>query len=128
MPDLLLRVANIASGSENHVLTAPRPWKFRFCPYTKGRYTIGVISNGAVAGAQHQIFIGTTEVVSRSDTTIGGADGVIPTPNGGAATNTAPFHQFVADKDDEVDLVVFETGAVATTDIMVWANVEPLIP
>ena len=128
MPDLLMRVANIAANAERHLLEDVRPWKFRFCPYTKGRYTIGLISDGAVAGLQHQIFIGTTEVVARSDTTIGGTDGVIPTPNGGAATNTAPFHSFVADKDDEVDLVVFETGAVATTDVMLWANVEPVIP
>jgi hypothetical protein len=77
---------------------------------------------------QHTIQVGTTEVVARSDTTIGGTDGVIPTPNGGAATNTAPFHTFIADKDDEVDLALFETGAVATTDVMIWANVEPLIP
>lgn len=125
MPDLLINVRNIAAGAERHALEDSRPWKFRFCPYPRGRYTIGLISDGAVAGMQHQIFIGTTEVVARSDTTIGGADGVIPTPNGGAATNTAPFHTFVAEQDDEVDLVLFETGAVATTDVMIWANVEP---
>jgi len=128
MPDLLLRVANIAAGAERHPLEDVRPWKFRFCPYTKGQYTIGLISDGAVAGIQHEIKVGTTEVVQRSDTTIGGTDGVIPTPNGGAAANTAPFHTFVADKDDEVDLAVFETGAVTTSDVMIWANVIPLIP
>lgn len=128
MPDLLMRVANIAAGAERHILEDVRPWKFRFCPYTKGRYTIGLIHDGAVAVMQHQIFIGTTEVVARSDTTLGGTDGVIPTPNGGAATNTAPFHTFLADKDDEVDVVLFEIGAVATTDVMMWANVEPVIP
>ena len=125
MPDLLIAIRNIAAGAERHALEDARPWKFRFCPYDRGRYTIGLISNGAVGGMQHQIFIGTTEVVARSDTTIGGTDGVIPTPNGGAATNTAPFHTFVAERDDEVDLVLFETGAVATTDVMIWANVEP---
>jgi hypothetical protein len=128
MPDLLLAVRNIAAGAERHPLEDVRPWKFRFCPYTKGRYTIGLISDGAVGVMQHTIQVGTTEVVARSDTTIGGTDGVIPTPNGGAATNTAPFHTFIADKDDEVDLALFETGAVATTDVMIWANVEPLIP
>jgi hypothetical protein len=127
MPDLMLRVANIAAGAERHLLEDVRPWKFRFCPYTKGRYTIGLISDGAVGGMQHEIKIGTTEVVQRSDTTIGGTDGVIPTPYGAAATNTAPFHQFDADRDDEVDLAVFETGAVATTDIMLWASVVPLV-
>lgn len=126
MPDLLLRVANIAAGAERHILEDVRPWKFRFCPYDRGRYTIGLISDGAVGGLQHQIFIGTTEVVARSDTTIGGTDGVIPTPNGGAAANTAPFHTFIAERDDEVDVAVFETGAVATTDVMMWANVEPV--
>lgn len=125
MPDLLLRVANIASGAERHILEDVRPWKFRFCPYPRGRYTIGLIHDGAVGGIQHQILIGTTEVVARSDTTLGGTDGVIPTPNGGAASNTAPFHTFYAEYNDEVDVVVFETGAVATTDVMMWANVEP---
>lgn len=128
MPDLMLRVANVAAGAERHFLEDVRPWKFRFCPYTKGRYTIGLISDGAVGGFQHEIKIGTTEVVQRSDTTIGGTDGVIPTPYGAAAANTAPFHVFDADKDDEVDLAGFETGAVATTDIMIWASVVPLIP
>jgi hypothetical protein len=127
MPDLMLRVANIAAGAERHLLEDVRPWKFRFCPYTKGRYTIGLISDGAVGGMQHEIKIGTTEVVQRSDTTIGGTDGVIPTPYGAAAANTAPFHQFDADRDDEVDLACFETGAVATTDIMLWASVVPLV-
>lgn len=128
MPDLMLRVANIASGAERHLLEDVRPWKFRFCPYTKGRYTIGLIHDGAVGGIQHEIKIGTTEVVQRSDTTLGGTDGVIPTPYGAVAANTAPFHVFDADKDDEVDLAVFETGAVATTDVMLWASVVPLIP
>jgi hypothetical protein len=128
MPDLMLRVANIAAGAERHLLEDVRPWKFRFCPYTKGRYTIGLITDGAVATGQHEIKIGTTEVVQRSDTTIGGTDGVIPTPYGAAAANTAPFHTFDADKDDEVDLAWFETGAVATTDVMLWASVIPLIP
>lgn len=126
MPDLLLRVANIAAAAERHPLEDVRPWKFRFCPYARGRYTIGLISDGAVGGMQHEIKIGTTEVVQRSDTTIGGADGVIPTPAGGAATNTAPFHSFIAEYNDEVDLALFETGAVATTDVMIWANVEPV--
>lgn len=128
MPDLMLRVANIAAGAERHLFEDVRPWKFRFCPYTKGRYTVGLISDGAVGGIQHEIKIGTTEVVQRSDTTIGGTDGVIPTPYGAAAPNTAPFHTFDANKDDEVDLAVFETGAVATSDIMLWASVVPLIP
>ena len=128
MPDLMLRVANIAVGAERHLLEDVRPWKFRFCPYTKGRYTIGLISDGAVAGFQHEIKIGTTEVVQRSDTTIGGTDGVIPTPYGAVAANTAPFHVFDADRDDEVDLAGFETGGVATTDIMLWASVVPLVP
>ena len=118
MPDLMLRVANIAAGAERHFFEDVRPWKFRFCPYTKGQYTIGLISDGAVGGFQHEIKIGTTEVVQRSDTT----------PYGAAAANTAPFHTFTADKDDEVDLAGFETGAVATTDIMIWASVTPLVP
>lgn len=128
MPDLMLRVANIAAGAERHLLEDVRPWKFRFCPYTKGQYTIGLIHDGAVGGIQHEIKIGTTEVVQRSDTTLGGTDGVIPTPYGAAAANTAPFHTFTADRDDEVDLAVFETGAVATTDVMLWASVVPIVP
>lgn len=55
-------------------------------------------------------------------------DGVIPMPYGAAATNTAPMVVFDADKDDEIDVICYETGAVATTDIMLWASVVPLIP
>jgi len=129
VPDILRRVANIAALAERHPLEDVNPpWKFRFCPYTKGRYTIGVISDGAAGGCQHAVQIGTTEVVQMSDTTVGGTDGVIPTPYGAAAPNTAPFHTFDADKDDEIDLAIFERGNVATTDVMFWASVEPLIP
>lgn len=127
MPDIMRRAANLASGSENHLLEDTRPWKFRFCPYTRGRYTIGLISDGAAGGAQFEVRIGTTEVVQRSDVCIGGTDGVIPNPYGAAATNCCPFVTFDAEKDDEVDLVVYETGAVATTDIMFWASVVPLV-
>lgn len=129
MPDLLRRVANLAALSERHPFEDVNPpWKFRFCPYTKGRYSIGIIHDGAVGGLQHQVLIGTTEVVARSDTTLGGTDGIMPTPYGAAAANTAPFHTFDADRQDEIDLGVFETGNVATTDIMIWASVLPLIP
>ena len=129
MPDLTRRVANIAALAERHPFEDVNPpWKFRFCPYTKGRYTIGLGSSGAAGGMQHAIYIGTTEVVQRSDTTIGITDGVIPVPYGAAATNTAPFFTFDADKDDEVDLALFETGNVATSDVMIWASVVPIIP
>lgn len=129
MPDRTMRVANIAALAERHPFEDVNPpWKFRFCPYTKGRYTIGLGSSGAAGGMQHAIYIGTTEVVQRSDTTIGLTDGVIPVPYGAAATNTAPFFVFDADKDDEIDLALFETGNVATTDVMIWASVVPLIP
>jgi len=46
----------------------------------------------------------------------------MPTPAGAAAT---PAHQFYAQFNDEIDLAIFETAAAATTDAMVWANVEP---
>jgi len=129
MPDITRRVANIAAAAERHPFEDVNPpWKFRFCPYTKGRYSVGVISDGAAGGLQMAIQIGTTEVVQRSDVTVGGTDGVIPTPYGAAAANTAPFFTFDADKDDEVDLALFETGAVATTDAMIWASVTPLVP
>lgn len=124
MPDILIRVANIAALAERHPFEDARIWKFRFCPYPRGLYTIGLITDGAAGGMQHEIKIGTTEVVQRSDTSVGGTDGIMPTPQGDAA-HAAPFHQFVAQQDDEVDLALFELGNVATTDCMIWANVEP---
>lgn len=123
MPDILIRQANIASGatvlpfSENN-----SNWRFRRCPYTKGLYTILVRHDGAAGVMQHAVLIGTTEVVQRSDTSAGGTDGVMPTPAGAQAT---PAHQFYAQAGDEIVLQLFETGAVATTDVMIWANVEP---
>lgn len=125
MPDILIRLANITALAERHPFEdRSPPWKFRFCPYERGLYTIGLISDGAAGGMQHEVKIGTTEVVQRSDTSVGGTDGIMPTPQGDAA-HAAPFHQFYAQKDDEIDLALFETGNVATTDVMIWANVEP---
>jgi len=123
MPDILIRQANLASGSTVRPFAeAAANWRFRRCPYPRGLYTILIRHDGAAGGLQHAVLIGTTEVVQRSDSSAGGTDGVMPTPAGAQAT---PAHQFYASAGDEIDLVLFETGAVATTDAMIWANVEP---
>lgn len=119
MPDITIRVANIAANAEVHPFEDTRLWKFRRCPYPKGLYTILVRSDGAAGGLEHDVKIGTTEVVQRSDTHVGGTDGVIPVPQ------DSPAHQFHADFNDEIDLALYETAGVATTDCMIWANVEP---
>jgi len=120
MPDILIRVVHVANG-EVHPFQTTRLWKFRRCPYERGLYTILVKTTGAAANIEHEVKIGTTEVVQRSDTTVGGTDGVMPTP---AGANSAPAHQFYAQYNDEIDLALFETAA-ATPVSMVWANVEP---
>lgn len=121
MPDILIRSANLAALSNVRPFDVVN-WKFRRCPYQRGLYTILVRSSGAAGGLQHAVSIGTTEVVQKSDTTIGLADGLQPTPAGATAT---PAHQFYASYNDEIILDLFETGNVATTDVMTWANVEP---
>jgi hypothetical protein len=108
-------------GTQAGTLVGP-PWKFRRCPYGRGLYTVLLRSDGAAAGMDFSVQIGTTEVVQRSPVSVGGTDGVMPTPAGAQA---APAHQFFAEAGDEVILTLFETGAVATTDVSVWANVEP---
>lgn len=122
MPDILIRVPNIAANAEVHPFEDTRLWKFRRCPYPRGLYTILVRSDGAAGGLEHEVKIGTTEVVQRSDTSVGGTDGVMPTP---AGANATPAHQFYAQYQDEIDLALFEAAGAATTDAMVWANVEP---
>lgn len=123
MPDILIRRANIASGAIDLPFNeSAANWRFRRCPYERGLYTILVRHDGAAGGMQHAVLIGTTEVVQRSDTSAGGTDGVQPTPAGAQAT---PAHQFYANFNDEIVLELRETGAVATTDVMIWANVEP---
>lgn len=123
MPDILIRQANL--GALSTVLPfneANANWRFRRCPYARGLYTIMVRSDGAAGGLDHRVLIGTTEVVQRGQTSVGGTDGVMPTPAGAQAT---PAHQFYAEAGDEIILELIETGNVATTDAMIWANVEP---
>lgn len=125
MPDIQIELQNIAALSTNLPFdtNAPiQPWKFRRCPYQKGLYTVLVRHDGAAKGVSHIIEIGTTQVVQESHTSAGGTDGVMPTPAGATAT---PAHQFYADYNDEVILTIKELGNVATTDVMIWANVEP---
>lgn len=124
MPDITVRVPNVASGSTTRPFAegAATTWKYRRCPYQKGLYTILGRHDGSAGGLQWEIKVGTQEVLQRSDMSAGGTDGVIPTPAGATAT---PAHQFYASFNDEIDVALFETGAVATTDIMIWANVEP---
>ena len=120
MPDILIRQANIAAlGTVRPFGETNSNWRFRRCPYPRGLYTILVRSDGAAGGLDHSVLIGTTEVVQRSATSVGGTDGVQPVPE------TTPAHQFYAGLNDEIDLVLFELGNVATTDAMIWANVEP---
>lgn len=121
MPDIMIRSANIASGATVLPFEVNN-WRFRRCPYPKGLYTILLRHDGAAGGLQASVLIGTTEVLQRSDVSAGGVDGTMPTP---AGANAAPAHQFYADFNDEIVLQLFETGAVATTDVMTWANVEP---
>jgi len=125
MPDILIHLANIAALSSLHPFEkdAPiKPWAFRRCPYGKGLYTILVRSTGAARVVSHSVMIGTTEVVAESHTSSGGTDGIMPTPAGATA---CPAHQFYADGGDEVDLTINELGNVATSDVTIWANVEP---
>jgi hypothetical protein len=70
---------------------------------------------------RHSVLIGTTEVVQRGETSVGGTDGILPTPDGAQST---PVHQFVADYNDEIDLLIEETAG-ATPAVMIVANVEP---
>lgn len=121
MPDILIRSANLGVAANVRPFDVAN-WKFRRCPYPRGLYTVLVRHDGAAGGLQFAVSIGTTEVVQRSDASAGGTDGVMPTPAGATAT---PAHQFYAQYNDEVILDLFETGGVATTDVMTWANVEP---
>jgi hypothetical protein len=119
MPDILIRRTLAALETARPFGESERNWRFRRCPYPRGLYTILVRCNGAAGGQNHSVVIGTTEVVQRSDTSVGATDGVQPTPQ------DTPAHQFIAEQGDEIDLVLVETGNVATTDVMIWANVEP---
>lgn len=121
MPDILIRQANIAANATVNPFE-DESWAFRFCPFPRGLYSIMVRSDGAAGGLSHQVLIGTTQVVAPSDTSVGGTDGVMPTPAGATA---CPAHQFYAQLGDEVKLLLTELGGVATTDAMIWANVEP---
>lgn len=123
MPDITINQRNITSGTT--VLPfgeSQSNWKFRRCPYARGLYTVLLRSDGAAAGMDARITIGTTEVLQRGPVSVGGTDGVMPTPAGATAT---PAHQFYAEAGDEVVLELIETGGVSTTDVSIWANVEP---
>lgn len=122
MPDILIRRTLAANETATPLDEAGRRWPFRFCPYPRGLYTFLLRCTGAAAGTQHRISIGTTQMVATSDTCVGSTDGVIPTPGGDEA---APVHQFYANQGDEVVLELIELGGVATTDVMIHANVEP---
>lgn len=121
MPDILVREVLAANERYRPFAESERNWRFRKCPYPKGLYTILVRTSGAAGNVRHSVLIGTTEVVQRGETSVGGTDGVIPTPDG---TTSTPAHQFIADYNDEIDLLIEETAA-ATPAVMVWANVEP---
>lgn len=125
MPDILIAQRNIAANSTTQPFDkdAPvAPWKFRRCPYPRGLYTILARHDGAAGGVRFSVQIGTTEVVQEGEMSAGGTDGVFPTP---AGANATPAHQFYAEGGDEIIFTTKETAGVATTDVMIWANVEP---
>ena len=118
MPDILIRDLLAANERYRPFAESERNWRFRRCPYPRGLYTILVRTAGAAGGQVHSVLIGTTEVVQRGETSVGGTDGVMPT------AEDTPAHQFYAMQDDEIDLLIEELAA-ATPAVMVWANVEP---
>jgi len=123
MPDIFINQRNIAAGTTVLPLGESQSnWKFRRCPYPRGEYIIGMRSDGAAAGMDARVTIGTTEILQRSPVSVGGTDGVMPTPDG---TTSAPFIKFYAQYNDEIVLELIETGAVATTDVSIWAMVNP---
>lgn len=122
MPDITIRLSNLAALSTNRPLgegTGGKNWRFRRCPYPRGLYTIGVRHNGAAGGVEHAVLIGTTEVVQRGESHGGGTDGQVPIPD------NSPMHQFYAVENDNIELEIYETGNLATTDVMIYCNVEP---
>jgi hypothetical protein len=122
MPDLAFRRTLAALETATPLDEAGRRWPFRRCPYTRGRYTVLMGCTGAAAGQLARISIGTTKVLEDSAISVGFTDGVLPNPQ------TAPAYQFDANRDDEIVLELIELGNVATTDVMCWLNVEPVIP
>lgn len=118
MPDILINETLVANERFRPFAESERNWRFRRCPYPRGLYTILVRTTGAAGNVRHSVLIGTTEVVQRGETQVGGTAGVIPVPD------TTPVHQFIANKDDEIDLLIEETAA-ATPVVMIHANVEP---
>lgn len=121
MPDILAREVLTANERYRPFAESERNWRFRRCPYPRGLYTILVRTSGAAGNVRHSVLIGTTEVVQRGETSVGGTDGIIPTPDG---TESTPAHQFFANEGDEIDLLIEETAG-ATPAVMIWANVEP---
>lgn len=119
MPDILIREALAANERFRPFGEGERNWRFRRCPYVKGLYSILVRTTGAAGNVRHSVLIGTTEVVQRGETSVGGTDGIMPVPN------DTPAHQFYANGGDEIDLLIEETAG-ATPSVMVWANVEPV--
>jgi len=66
MPDILIHTQNIASGATVRPFAeAASNWAFRRCPYTKGRYAIGLRHDGAAGGLEFEVAIGTSKVVQR---------------------------------------------------------------
>jgi len=86
------------------------PWLFRAVE----------LRAGAVGSAPWRLMKGDTE--TSNSATWDDPLGVLPNPQ------TSPAYQFDANKDDEVVLELIELGNVATTDVMVWVNVEALQP
>jgi hypothetical protein len=121
MPDILVREVLAANERFRPFAESERNWRFRRCPYPRGLYTVLVRTSGAAGNVRHSVLIGTTEVVQRGETSVGGTDGIIPTPDG---TQSTPAHQFICNEGDEVDLLIEETAG-ATPAVMLWANVEP---
>jgi hypothetical protein len=123
MPDILIRRTLGALETVNNIFgEGETNWAFRYCPFPRGLYTILAHCTGAAGNTRHTVQIGTQEMVAPSLTSVGATDGIMPTPAGNQA---APAHQFYAGQGDEVRMRLEETGNVATTDVMIWANVEP---
>jgi len=116
MPVRNFYVPNLASGGSSEPLTG---WQFEYLPWP-ALVEIGMVHDGAANGVQATVTTGSDTLMEESPVSAGGTDGVFPNDE-----NLDLVDESAA--GDRLKIRLRETGAVATTDIMIRVKLTPLI-
>ncbi len=93
-------------------------WQYQYAPY-RALVRIGMNTTGAAGTVDAAIFTGSTNILERSDVSVGGTAGVMPAPL------NVPYIEFLVEPGDRITVQIDETAG-ATPTVNFFCAIDPV--